>query len=476
MRKFTDWGPAFVVLAATVAALLFAPSMVRRVEFAQTSARVSLARQALGEDDILERIDQAVRRVAEAVEPSVTHMDVEVETRRRFAANSSGSGWIYDTAGHVVTNAHVLRGAQKIHVQLSDGRRYEADIVGVDPLTDIAVVRLPNAEGLIAAQRATGRHPRQGERVFAFGSPFGFKFSMSEGIISGLGREPAGAVAASSGYTNFIQTDAAVNPGNSGGPLVNVRGEVVGMNVAIATGSESEGTVEGQSAGISFAIPLPVIESVVGQLIETGTVRRGFLGVNMNLRPSAARDAGYDRFGVLLSGVSPGGPADQAGLRPDDVITALNGQAATGSGVLRSLIAAIRPGEIVELSVWRDGEELTIPVVLGEAGQEIAVGPSVIEELGREGLLLARGGFIDWDESPVVLGVIIGSPAERAGFELGQRLVSVNGERVESLRELTERLDEAELLLSRTVELVVSQRDPETNERKSKVIEFELSR
>jgi S1-C subfamily serine protease len=477
MRKFTDWGPAFVVLAATVAALLLGPSMVRRVEFAQTSARVSLARQALGEDDILERIDQAVRRVAEAVEPSVVHIDVRLPGMGRWHPSSSGSGWLFDADGHVVTNAHVVRGAESIRVQLSDGRLFTGEVVGADPLTDIAVVGLGAAESLIPAVRATGQQPRQGERVFAFGSPFGFKFSMSEGIISGLGREPAGAVAASSGYTNFIQTDAAVNPGNSGGPLVNVRGQVVGMNVAIATGAESEGTVEGQSAGISFAIPLTVIESVVDQLIETGAVRRGFLGINLPRATDTPEAVGFNGFGVLVPAVTSGGPADQAGLRPDDVILSINGHPATGVGVLRSLISIVRPGEVAELRVWRDGDELTIPVTLGEADAEVVVGPSVIEELGRIGLTFWTGrGTLAWDDQPVIEWVAGNSPAAETGFERNQRVLRVGAAEVETLRDMTDQLAAQGLLLGRPVDIVVEAQNLDTKEPEERTLRLRLAR
>lgn len=475
MRRFTDWGPAFVVLTATVLALVFAPAMVQRVEFAQTSARVSLARQALGEDDILERMDQAIRRVAESVEPSVAHIDVRVETRVHYAS-SSGSGWVFDADGHVVTNAHVLRGAEVIRVQLSDGRLYEAELVGADPLTDIAVVRLPETHGLIPAVRASGQHPRQGERVFAFGSPFGFKFSMSEGIISGLGREPEGAVASSYGYTNFIQTDAAVNPGNSGGPLVNVRGEVVGMNVAIATGSESEGTTEGQSAGISFAIPLPVIESVVSQLIETGTVRRGFLGINLPGRVEDAQRVGFNGFGVLVSGVTDGGPADLAGVRRNDVITAIDGQEVTGIGVLRSLISTIKPGQAVELRLWRDGEMVTVEPTLDEAGPEVIVGSSVIGEMLRMGLQFGDGRADRGGDPPVVSWVPRNSPAGESGFEVGQRVIRVAGQEVATLNEMTEKLAASGLLLGHPVEVVVVQQDLDTRELEEKTLTLRLTR
>ncbi|MFG0259308.1 MAG: trypsin-like peptidase domain-containing protein [Phycisphaerales bacterium JB041] len=475
MRKFTDWGPAFLVLVATMVALFAAPSMVRKVEFAQTSARVTLARQALEEDDILIRIDQAVRQIAESVSPSVVHIDVRVENRALFAS-SSGSGWLFDADGHIVTNSHVLRGADRIRVQLNDGRLFEATLVGADPLTDIAVLRLPNVDGLIPAVRATDVHARQGERVFAFGSPFGFKFSMSEGIVSGLGREPAGAVAASSGYTNFIQTDAAVNPGNSGGPLVNVRGQVVGMNVAIATGNDSEGTTEGQSAGISFAIPLAVIESVVTQLIYNGEVRRGFLGVNLPRRWDDAQRAGYNGYGVYVPGVSEGGPAELAGLKVGDVITAIDGETVTGVGVLRSMISTVQPGETIDLRVWRGGDELVISPVLAEAGAEVTVGSSVLGELQRIGLQFGGNNSVGMGDRPVMSWVFPGSPAVEMGFASGQRIVEVGGEPVRTIGDMTERFVEAGLLIGREVEVLVEELDLDTGETRRQARTLRINR
>ncbi|MCB1282446.1 MAG: trypsin-like peptidase domain-containing protein, partial [Salinibacterium sp.] len=268
MRRFIAYSPAVLLLIAVLSSMLLAPVVARRVGFAQNEARIQLARLTLDEDDILERISLATRAVADLVRPSVVHLDVASSAGFRQGVGASGSAWIYDDEGHVVTNAHVVRDGQRIIAELSDGRVYTLSRVGVDPLTDIAVLQLPTTAGIVPAQRATGEMPRQGDRVYAFGSPFGFKFSMSEGMISALGRDPRGAVVFESGFTNYIQTDAAVNPGNSGGPLVDTRGRVVGMNVAIATSTESEGTVSGQSAGISFAIPLRTIESVVDQIIE----------------------------------------------------------------------------------------------------------------------------------------------------------------------------------------------------------------
>lgn len=476
MRRITQWSPAVVVLLATVVALIVGPGMVRRVEYARSVARVTLAKQSLQDDDILVRMDRAIRHISEAVEPSVVHIDVRQSSDSLFAS-SSGSGWVFDHQGHVVTNAHVIRGADRIRVQLSDGRLFESTLVGADPFTDIAVLKLPTTEALFPVERATSSHPHQGDRVFAFGSPFGFKFSMSEGIISGMGREPAGAVALANGYTNFIQTDAAVNPGNSGGPLVNVTGKLIGMNVAIATGSQSQGTTEGQSAGISFAIPLRVIESVVTQLIDTGKVERGFLGISLPRSNNQAHDVGYNGYGVLVPAVSRDGPADKAGLKPGDVITEIDGQQVTGVGVLRSLISTIKPGQEVGLKVWRDGQTRTLKVVLDRASPEVVINGGVLREMARFGMQLnnSRG---NGDDEPIVTRVLENSLADQAGFEPGQHIVSVDGHPVDTLDECTTAMVQSGMLVGRPVKVGVEQMamDDDGNNVIEKTLTIRLSR
>ncbi|MCX5688810.1 MAG: trypsin-like peptidase domain-containing protein [Planctomycetota bacterium] len=269
MRRFLAFGPAFVVLLVAAVVMVIAPGAMRSIQSARTAAMVDVAQRQLdASENILERVNQAVRNVSVAVAPSVVHIDVMGSGKSPFG--SSGSGWIFDKLGHIVTNAHVVGAADsRVQVQFFDGRVVEAQIVGADLDSDIAVLKVAQASGMMPARRASNQRLEQGDKVFAFGSPFGFKFSMSEGIVSGLGRTARTALGMTR-ISNFIQTDAAVNPGNSGGPLVNVRGNVVGMNVAIATASDSRGTSEGQSAGISFAIPLTTIESRVDQLIAGG--------------------------------------------------------------------------------------------------------------------------------------------------------------------------------------------------------------
>lgn len=438
MRRFITFGPAIVVLITTLVTLVAAPAAVRMVGYANTEAQIRLAQQTLADDDILVRMDMAVRAIAESIEPSVVHIGVDERTGNggRWIRQSQGSGWVYDAQGHIVTNAHVVRGAQRISLQFQDGRTVDAELLGYDTSTDVAVLQAKTTEGLFPVRRADGDRLRQGDRVFAFGSPFGFKFSMSEGIVSGLGRDPR-SVIGQSGYTNFIQTDAAVNPGNSGGPLVDARGQLVGMNVAIATGARSTSGNEGQSAGISFHIPLSTIESVVEQLIAGQPLAKGFFGINLPMDRSRPGDSeaherlnrllldrlGYRGQGVVIIDVEPDGPAANAGLRANDVIVKIGDQRATSIAVARALIANHAPGATLETEIWRNGESIAFPVILGTRPPGEAELQSAIEATARFGM----GEVVKANDELVISTIIRNSAAFRAGLRPGQTVVSVNG-------------------------------------------------
>jgi len=433
MRRFITFGPALVVLLTAVVTLLAAPAVVRLVSYANTEATMTLARQTLDENNVLKQIDRAVQAIAEAVEPSVVHIAVNDPRSARVQRLSQGSGWVFDSAGHVVTNSHVVRGASQIEVTFQDGRTVSAELVGLDPSTDIAVIKVKTEEGLFPAQRATSLELHQGDRVYAFGSPFGFKFSMSEGIVSGLGRDPQ-RVLGEGGYTNFIQTDAAVNPGNSGGPLVNIEGKVVGMNVAIATATNSDGTSEGQSSGISFAIPLGTIESVVSQVIATGTVQRGYLGIN-HMEVDALNDRVLEERkirirGVYVSRVEDGGPADLAGIKAGDVITRINGRATPSIAVLRSVVITNTPGDNVKVEVFRNGQSTEYPVTIGE----LTV-PTLIEQNEARAALQRFGilALAPADNGKLVVSEMISrSRAARAGLRPGSIITQVEGKPIQS--------------------------------------------
>ncbi|HYF15132.1 MAG TPA: trypsin-like peptidase domain-containing protein [Phycisphaerales bacterium] len=447
MRRIVSFGPAFVVLLTAGAVLVAAPAAMRRIGEVRTRQRVDVALRELAADDILEQMDRAVRSIGDAVTPSVVHIDAARSWR---GYSSTGSGWVYDESGHIITNAHVVGGEERVYVQFHDGRVVQGRVLGADPLTDIAVVGVDAGEHLVPARRATGTRLHPGERVFAFGSPFGFKFSMSQGIISGLGRS-ARAAAGRAGISNFIQTDAAVNPGNSGGPLVNVNGEVIGMNVAIATAEETGGGVTGQSSGISFAIPLATIESRADQIIAGQPIRTGYIGVQFSLEGAAYGVDGYEGRGVRIGAVVEDSPGDKAGLKAADIITSIGGERVHDGDVLRAMISSHRPGRRVLLGVYRDGREIEVEVTLGEM-------PADARSLATYGPMLAErfGVALETDDEGVLIGEVVdGADAATAGLERDQRVVSIDGKPVKTEAQALAALADAGLFLGKSVRIVV---------------------
>lgn len=369
MRRFVSVGPGMVVLLAVAVVVFAAPAAIRQIDAARIAATVLLAQNRLDQSSMLEQANASVRDVAQAVLPSVVHIRAESRRMGGRTTRAWGAGWVLDEAGHIVTNAHVLEDADRIRVELYDGRVRDAVLVGLDTHTDIAVIRI-DAPGVVPLRRASGQPVYIGDKVFAFGSPFGIKFSMSEGIISGLGRSDD-RIRGSTGYTNYLQTDAAINPGNSGGPLVDVNGKLVGMNTAIANATDDSGS-QGQSAGIGFAIPLESIEAITDQLLNEDQILRGFLGIGLSgfnefNREFARGEYGvdYDGVGVIIDRTPSDQPASQAGLQRGDVIVAIDGNATPTSDVLRSLVSIRRPGQIVPVEIYRDGDYETIEVRLG---------------------------------------------------------------------------------------------------------------
>ncbi|GMV26782.1 MAG: serine protease [Phycisphaerae bacterium] len=436
MRKFVAYGPALIVMLATAVGVFAVPEVVRRIGEATTHVQIELARQTLETDDILDRINRATRAIADAVEPSVVHIEVIAPNEDGRPVPSNGSGWVFDAAGNIVTNAHVVRNAIRMNAHFFDGRVANATLVGADPFTDIAVIRVADAGEMFAARRATGERPHRGDRVYAFGSPFGFRFSMAEGIVSALGRSPPTGTEFG-GFTNFIQTDAAVNPGNSGGPLVDSRGRVIGMNVAIANARTTRSENEGQSAGISFAIPLAMIESVVDQLIRTGEVSRGFLGVAF--LPDNGRielDGQFRGVGLGVRSVTPGGPADNGGLKAGDIVTAINDDPVSDMARLRSIISSYRPGDQVALRVWRDGRFEDVMVSLGRMPFDVLTGFRPAQFLA-----VMTGLYVnETSEGVRVRAVEEDSPASEAGLAPNDEIVGVAGRSVSSLNTLAEAL------------------------------------
>ncbi len=370
-----EYGPSLVVLAASGLVLLAGPALVRTLGHRHDAARVERATERLASNAILDQLNQAFRDVAAAVEPSVVHIaSAQLRPGRGgMPSLSTGSGWIYDEDGHVITNHHVVANSRRIEVQLADGTLRPAELIGSDPLTDIAVIRIDPVRTIPATRRPIAEPVEQGDLVFAFGSPFDFRFSMSQGVVSGKDRY-AGVLAGGSrpGYENFIQVDAAINPGNSGGPLTDHRGRVIGMNTAIATTGQRSTDGEGRFAGIGLAIPLEMIEPVVEQIIDQGFALQGFLGVSLrDVLPMDRARLGFESPGVLVQEVTPDSAAAAAGLRAEDIITAMNGDPLEGAQQLIARIGTTPPGTAIRLQVRRPVEPGTLDamefsVVLGQ--------------------------------------------------------------------------------------------------------------
>jgi serine protease Do len=455
MRRFQTLGPALVVLSVGVFTLWAGPRAVRTLEHAHQMQIVQAAEVNLAGNDVLDQLNEAHHDVAQIVGPSVVYIDVRGEGGRRGGTMASGSGWVYDDGGHILTNNHVVEGAERIQVQFANGWVSDATLVGADPSSDIAVLRAASGP-FIAAKREAEEPILQGHQVFAFGAPYGFKFSMSKGIVSGTGRT-AITPGMGTAYQNYIQTDAAINPGNSGGPLVDIHGRVIGMNVAIATDGPG-----GSSRGVGFAIPVQAIEAIAGQIIERGDVSRTVMGVEIAPTPSLTQlriwqDAGFEGRGVQVTRVYPGYAAARGGLEDNDIITHVNGEEMSSRDVLRSTITSRRPGEVVTLRVWRPNQGAIGGTVLDLAigltavntdrnGEPALVyslpGDSPQEAIARDAL--RRYGLRELRDDPAG-GARIQQSVDRAwmnGLRRGQTIVEVDGRDVANVEQLLRRLYE----------------------------------
>lgn len=344
-------------------------------------------------------------------------------------SQSLGSGVIVDAQrGHVLTNHHVIRKADEIRVTLHDGRELQAELLGADPETDIAVLQIP-ATDLHAVPVADSSALRVGDFVVAIGNPFGLNQTVTSGIVSALGRSGLGI----EGYENFIQTDASINPGNSGGPLVNLRGELVGINTAILAPS-------GGNVGIGFAIPVNMAEAIKRQIVEYGGVQRGIFGViAQDITPDLARALRLSATtrGAIVTEIKPASAAARAGLRPGDLIVRINTVTISSATDLTTELALLRVGDDLTLDILRDGRRQKLSARIADPFEGFVDGGDVSPTLG--GALL--GEVIDESNLGSNPGIAVGpvrdnSPAARSGLREGDVLFQVNRTRVKTLAQL----------------------------------------
>ena len=346
-----------------------------------------------------------------------------------------GSGFIVSADGIILTNAHVVEGADQVSVKLTDKREFKATVLGVDKPTDIAVLKI-EASNLPIVPLGDPAQTEVGDWVLAIGSPFGFENSVTAGIVSAKSRSLP-----DEGYVPFLQTDVAINPGNSGGPLLNMRGEVIGINSQIFSRS-------GGYQGLSFAIPINVAAQVKDQLLAHGKVTRGRLGVVIQeVNQALAESFGLDRAqGALVSRVEDASPAAAAGLEVGDVILKFNGQPVSASAELPAKVAAIAPGTKARLEVWHKGEVRTLDVIVGELPQAQPAGDNKLAaDKGRLGVAVRALDPREEQEAETkgLLVLEASGPAAHAGIRAGDVILSVNGKPVQSVVALHKLIDAA---------------------------------
>ncbi len=368
--------------------------------------------------------------------------------QRKFERQGLGSGVIVDADGYILTNNHVVEGAQEISVHLTDGREFKAKVIGTDPPTDIAVVKI-KAEKLPVAQLGESEKMQVGDWVIAIGAPFGLENTVTAGIISATGRAGVGIA----DYESFIQTDAAINPGNSGGPLVNMRGQVIGVNTAIASRS-------GGYMGIGFAVPSDLAREVMKRIREFGHVTRGWLGVGIQrLTPEMAESMKIKaEEGVLISQVFEAGPAGKAGIKVGDVVLEYNGKAVKAPAELQNTVAWTAPGTKADVVILRDGKRQTLKVTVEKRTEqtvEAAAGaaepgaPATLKDLGLEvsnltAEIAERYGY-KTGQGVLITDVDAGGLGSAAGLQRGMLILQAAGQKVTNVAELKSVLAKADL-------------------------------
>jgi serine protease Do len=350
-----------------------------------------------------------------------------------------GSGFIIDSNGTILTNYHVVNDAQKISVTVSDGKTYDAKVVGKDQKSDIAVIKINAGRELPAVTLGDSDRLEVGEWVMAIGNPFGLDHTVTSGIVSAKGRQIGAGP-----YDNFIQTDASINPGNSGGPLLNLRGEVVGINTAIF--SQSGGNI-----GIGFAIPSNSVKDLLPQLRDKGKVVRGYVGATVQkISPEIAESLGLKQTGgALVADVVRGGPAEKAGLKVGDVIVEFDKKIIKDSADLPAAVARVAPGTSVQLKIAREGKQISLPITVGEMKDS-----EVIASIGPESDLgltvqpvtpdIAQSLGLERAEGLVVASVKPGSAADDAGLRSGDVITQVNRHPVKNLADYNREISRTE--------------------------------
>jgi serine protease Do len=361
------------------------------------------------------------------------------DMQREFKQPSLGSGFIIDEEGFVVTNNHVIEDADQIKVKLKDEREYDATIVGRDPNTDIALLKIDSGQNLPTVKLGDSDQLKVGQWVVAIGSPFGLEHTVTAGIVSAKGR-----VIGSGPYDDFIQTDASINPGNSGGPLLNLNGEVVGINTAIVASGQ----------GIGFAIPVNLAKGIIVALKTEGEVTRGWLGVA--IQDLSGEMADYyeveNKKGVFVMDVFEGDPADKAGIKPKDIILEVNGQKIKSSRHLTSLIAGIPVGETVKIKILRDGKEKTVRVKIVKRDEDKLASRGRPKEQAEEfGIRvsnltpeMAQRLNISETSGVVVTEIQSGSKGEEADIRVGDIIKEINRRPIESVSDYQEILGQVD--------------------------------
>ena len=351
-----------------------------------------------------------------------------------------GSGMILDKQGHILTNYHVVADVDKLNVRLADKRRFDAEIVGTDPRSDVAIIKIKGKvpDDLPTVDLGDSDALQPGDLVIAVGAPFGLTQTVTQGIISATGRQDVGI----SDYEDFLQTDAPINPGNSGGPLVNMRGQVIGMNSAIATSI-------GQFAGVGFAIPVNMIKTMLPKLIKGEKITRGMLGVVIQeVNEDLAKQFHLSEAeGALVSQVAPNSPASDAGMKVGDVIVTYDGKKVEDTRHLRNLVAATLPGTRVRIEVIRNGKRETLTATIGtltaetaQAGGAPSGGEEQLTALGLKAKTLtpqlARQYGLENEKGVLITGVEGGSVASMAGLQAGDVIAEADRQPVTNIREL----------------------------------------